>query len=113
MNRIDSFLMIPASLFAEEPYRSLPSESKLLYGRLLGLAAAVGPGYHRALESRTQALCQPLAGQRGTDAALPPGEGSRAVCRAGSLRIVAAGAGAAKRQGTAVLHEFAPPQGAE
>ena len=37
MNRIDSFLMIPASLFAEEPYRSLPSESKLLYGRLLGL----------------------------------------------------------------------------
>ena len=37
LNRIDSFLMIPASLFAEEPYRSLPSESKLLYGRLLGL----------------------------------------------------------------------------
>lgn len=37
LNRIESFLMIPGSLFAEDPYRGLPSESKLLYGRLLGL----------------------------------------------------------------------------
>ena len=113
LNRIDSFLMIPASLFAEEPYRSLPSESKLLYGRLLGLlrlSAQDTTGHWKAGHRPCVSLSQASVGRM---LHCPPGEGSRAVCRAGSLRIVAAGAGAAKRQGTAVLHEFAPPQGAE
>ena len=37
LNRIDGYLMIPSSLLSEDPYRQLPSESKLLYGHLLGL----------------------------------------------------------------------------
>lgn len=36
-HRIDGFLMIPNSLFTDRPYRDLPGDGKLLYGRLLGL----------------------------------------------------------------------------
>lgn len=113
LNRIDGFLMIPSSLLTEQPYRELPGESKLLYGHLLGLLRVVGPGYHRALESRRQALCEPFTGQCRETAALPAGKSRRIVCRSGTLRFAGARAGTVKRKGTAVLHEFAAPKGAE
>ena len=113
LNRIDGFLMIPSSLLSEEPYRKLPGESKLLYGHLLGLLRLSAPGYHRALESQRQALCEPLTGQCGAIAALPTGKSRRIVCCPGTLRFAGARAGTVKRKGTAVLHEFAAPKGAE
>ena len=65
--------MIPSS----PSYRAtLPGTSRRKQAAVwpfAGAAAAVGPGYHRALESRRQALCEPLAGQCGAIAALPAG----------------------------------------
>jgi len=70
-------------------------------------------GYHRALEGRRQALCEPLAGQCRTAAALPAGESSRIICRSGTLRFAGVGAKAVKREGTAVLSQSAPAQGTQ
>ena len=96
MNRIDSFLMIPASLFAEEPYRSLPSESKLLYGRLLGLlrlSAQDTTGHWKAGHRPCVSLSQASVG-RMLHCHREKAAGLFAALEA--LRVVAAGAGAAK-----------------
>lgn len=79
----------------------------------VGVVTVVGPGYHRALESQRQALCEPFTGQCREVAALPAGEGCRIVRRPGTLRLAGAGPGTAKRKGPAVLPQSAPAQGTQ
>ena len=113
LNRIDSFLMIPSSLLSG---RTLPGTSRRKQAAVrpfAGAAAVISPGYHRALESRRQALCEPFTGQCRTAAALPTGKSGRIVCRTGTLRFAGAGAKAVKREGTAVLSQSAPAQGTQ
>lgn len=113
LNRIDSFLMIPSSLLSEEPYRELPGESKLLYGHLLGLLRLSAQDTTGHWKANGRPLCEPLAGQCREAAALPAGESRRIVRRSGTLRLAGAGAGTAKRKGTAVLSQSAPAQGTQ
>ena len=65
LNRIDGF---PDDPVQPSVGRTLPGTSRRKQAAVrpfAGAAAAVGPGYHRALESQRQALCEPFTGQCG------------------------------------------------
>ena len=113
LNRIDSFSDDPVQPSVGATLPGTSRRKQAAVRPFVGAAAAVGPGYHRALEGRRQALCEPLAGQCRTAAALPAGESRRIICRSGTLRFTGAGAGTAKRKGPAVLPQSASAQGTQ